>query len=272
VSSNLGATCTYTQIVTREVFQSGFTSTAVPSEEALATYCATLKTGYATAAAVDAAKYDCSTSVSTVGRRLLAETTITGTVVAKTDAAANEARQTAVSTSDLEATAAAAVASTGIDAAAVTTSVAIAQKEEYTLVVSSTSASASGSSIDTVAAITDLNTAGLTENIGVAGAASYFNLTSLVTVTKGPTEAGTQAPTQTGATPFPTKQPTTKQPTTKQPTTKRPTKEPTAAPTEPTRAPTEAPTPQPTVSWQSRFLFWVWLMQFLSSATSWLGF
>merc|ERR1719223_2220975 len=30
-----------------------------------------------------------------------------------------------------------------------------------------------------------------------------------------------------------------------------------------TEGPTEAPTPEPTISWQSRFLFWIWLTQFL---------
>jgi hypothetical protein len=37
-------------------------------------------------------------------------------------------------------------------------------------------------------------------------------------------------------------------------------------------APTASPTPQPTVSWQSRFLFWIWLSQFLGGIGGLFGF
>jgi cell division septation protein DedD len=67
----------------------------------------------------------------------------------------------------------------------------------------------------------------------------------------------------------PTKGPTTS--LTKVPT-KKPTKAPTRMPTAITYAPTSSPTPQPTITWQSRYLFWIWITGYLHSVGGMLGF
>jgi hypothetical protein len=90
-----------------------------------------------------------------------------------------------------------------------------------------------------------------------------------VTVTVPPTVAPTVR-TSSPTTRVPTGAPTTRMPT-KQPT-KGPTKGPTKMPTAVTSSPTAAPTPQPTISWQSRFLFWIWITNFLSNMGGMIGF
>jgi hypothetical protein len=56
--------------------------------------------------------------------------------------------------------------------------------------------------------------------------------------------------------------------------TKVPTKGPTKMPTTVASPPsgTAAPTPQATVSWQSRFMFWIWMTKFLSNMGGMTGY
>jgi hypothetical protein len=55
--------------------------------------------------------------------------------------------------------------------------------------------------------------------------------------------------------------------------TPSPTAAPTSAPTTaaPTSAPTSAPTPVPTTGWESRFMFWLWITEYLSGMGKMFG-
>jgi hypothetical protein len=90
-----------------------------------------------------------------------------------------------------------------------------------------------------------------------------------VTATVPPTVAPTVR-TFAPVTRVPTGAPNTRMPT-KQPT-KGSTEGPTKMPTAVTSSPTAASIPQPTISWQSRFLFWIWITNFLNNMGGMIGF
>jgi hypothetical protein len=205
---------------------------------------------------------------TSTARRLLATSDLT--INANSDNDANTARAANVVIADV-ATAVATDTGETADATEDTPQ----QDTEYDVTIAATDAtSISTTDAATVAAVT------------VTGASATVTVSTL-SPTAAPTAAGeTASPTTL------TKEPTTKQPTTKVPTnvptnlptnlptkfptriptTKQPTRNPTKQPTSPTSAPTTAPTPAPTVSWMSRFMFWMWISNFMSGMATQIGF
>jgi hypothetical protein len=185
-----------------------------------------------------------SSATAAAGRRLLAAETLT--VTAASDADANLIRSKNVSiTATVAALKSANIAATG----------ATAEPQQQTeVVIGGLKPESNAAAVATSAAT-------------IEGASVPQNV--VVTETVPPTVAPTVR-TSSPTTRVPTGAPTTRMPT-KQPT-KQPTKGPTKMPTAVTSSPTAAPTPQPTISWQSRFLFWIWITNFLSNMGGMIGF